>query len=39
MASKSFSYGHFAEIINKKLVIHKDDPLPESNTVKELKAY
>lgn len=39
MASKSFSYGHFAEIINKKLLIHKDDPLPESNTVKELKAY
>ena len=37
MASKSFGYGHFAEIINKKLLIHKDDPLPESNPVKELK--
>lgn len=37
MATKSFGYGNFAEIKNKRLVIHKDDPLPESNKVKELK--
>jgi TnpA family transposase len=38
MATKSFGYGNFAEIRNKKLVVHKDDPLPESSKVKELKA-
>lgn len=37
MATKSFGYGNFAEIKNKRLVIHKDDPLPESSKVKELK--
>ncbi len=37
MATKSFGYGNFAEIKNNRLVIHKDDPLPESNKVKELK--
>jgi hypothetical protein len=37
MASKSFSNGNYAEIRNNRLVIHKDDPLPESNGVKELK--
>ena len=37
MATKSFGYGNYAEIKNGRLVIHKDDPLPESNTVKELK--
>lgn len=37
MATKSFGYGNFAEIKNNRLVIHKDDPLPESNKIKELK--
>ena len=37
MASKSFSNSNYAEIRNNRLVIHKDDPLPESNGVKELK--
>lgn len=37
MASKSFGNGNYAEIRNNRLVIHKDDPLPESNGVKELK--
>jgi len=37
LATKSFGYGGYAEIKNNRLVIHKDDPLPESNNVKELK--
>lgn len=37
MASKSFGNGNYAEIRNNRLVIHKDDPLEESNGVKELK--
>ena len=37
MATKSFGYGNFAEIKNNRLVIHRDDPLPESSKVKELK--
>jgi len=37
LAIKSFSYGNFAEIKNNRLVIHKDDPLPESNKAKGLK--
>lgn len=37
MATKSFGHGNFAEIKNNRLVIHRDDPLPESSKVKELK--
>lgn len=37
MATKSFGHGNFAEIKNKRLVVHKDDSLPESSKVKELK--
>jgi hypothetical protein len=37
LAINSFGHGNFAEIRNNRLVIHKDDPLPESNKVKELK--
>lgn len=37
MATKSFGNGNYAEIRNTRLVIHKDDPLPESNSAKELK--
>ena len=37
MATKSFGNGNYAEIRNTRLVIHKDDPLPESNSTKELK--
>jgi TnpA family transposase len=37
MATKSFGHGNFAEIRNNRLVIHRDDPLPESAKVKELK--
>lgn len=36
-AAKSFAYDGYAEFENKRLVIHKDDPLPESNDVKELR--
>jgi hypothetical protein len=36
-AAKSFAYDSYAEFKNKRLIIHKDDPLPESNNVKELK--
>jgi len=36
-AANSFGAGNFAEIKNQRLVIHKDDPLPESSKVKELK--
>lgn len=37
LAGGSFGPGNFAEIKNNRLVIHKDDPLPESSKVKELK--
>jgi len=37
MATKSFGNGNYAEIRNTRLVIHKDNPLPESNSAKELK--
>lgn len=36
-AAKSFSSNGYAEFKNKRLIIHKDDGLPESNNVKELK--
>jgi TnpA family transposase/predicted DNA-binding protein YlxM (UPF0122 family) len=37
LAVKSFGHDGYAEIKNNRLVIHKDDPLPESNNIKELK--
>ena len=37
LAVKSFGHDGYAEVKNNRLVIHKDDPLPESNNVKELK--
>lgn len=36
-AVKSFTPNGYAEFKNKRLIIHKDDALPESNNVKELK--
>lgn len=37
LAIESFGSDKFADFKNGKLVIHKDDPLPESESVKELK--
>ena len=38
LAIKSFGSNNFADFKNGKQVIHKDDPLPNSESVKELKS-
>lgn len=37
LAVRSFGSDNFAEIRTNRLVVHKDDPLPESASVKELR--